>query len=44
MFAVAVIVMFATLLAVVGATTHFRARSSGCTAQYSEVNDTWVCV
>ncbi|PMD13499.1 hypothetical protein NA56DRAFT_711889 [Hyaloscypha hepaticicola] len=44
LFAVAVLVLFATLLAVVGATTHFRAQSSGCTAQYSEVNDNWVCV
>ncbi|KAE9380653.1 hypothetical protein N431DRAFT_477546 [Stipitochalara longipes BDJ] len=42
LFVVAILLMLAAMLAIVGATTHFRIRSSGCTTEYYE--GSWVCI
>ncbi|KAH8809988.1 hypothetical protein F5882DRAFT_391147 [Hyaloscypha sp. PMI_1271] len=41
LFAVAILLMLAAMLAIVGVTTHFRLRSHGCTT--GVYNGSWVC-
>ncbi|KAN0120034.1 hypothetical protein V8E51_002242 [Hyaloscypha variabilis] len=41
LFVVAILLMLAAMLAIVGATTHFRIEDRGCTTEFYEGN--WVC-